>query len=180
MKGFTLLELMVVMGIAAALLALGTVGLISFRNTVQLDQVRSDFISQLRTAQNLAKNSVASAALGGDLFESKVDGYAIFLNGNNYSLQYCLKQEGSTNYDCSNAERTDLNPQPGTSIVISTSDANKCLGFMFERLSGKMYSMSGYVTRPDSTGSCVVSFTHNISNNRREVSLDFDNSFINI
>jgi prepilin-type N-terminal cleavage/methylation domain-containing protein len=67
MKGFTLLELMVVMGIAAALLALGTVGLISFRNTVQLDQVRSDFISQLRTAQNLAKNSVASAALGGDL-----------------------------------------------------------------------------------------------------------------
>jgi hypothetical protein len=52
--------------------------------------------------------------------------------------------------------------------VISTSDANKCLGFMFERLSGKMYSMSGYVTRPDSTGSCVVSFNHNISNNRRE------------
>lgn len=180
MKGFTLLELMVVMGIMAALLALGTAGLVSFRNTVELDQVRSDFVSQLRTAQNLAKNSVTSGVLGGDPFTSKVDAYAIYLSENDYSLQYCLKQSGSTNYDCSNAEKADLNPQASSTVDIYTNDPGKCVGVMFERLSGKMYSMNGYITTPNSTGSCVITFRHSVSGITREVTLDFDNSFINM
>jgi prepilin-type N-terminal cleavage/methylation domain-containing protein len=53
---FTLLELLIVMGVSAFLMGLGAFGLMSFQAEVDLQNAYSNIISDLKFLQNKARN----------------------------------------------------------------------------------------------------------------------------
>lgn len=181
---FTLIELIVAMGIAAVLTGLGVAGLNLFRQTIQFQQANLDFVSALRTVQNMARNSVSSQRLisqGTSLPQAKVDGYAIFFTTSNYSIRYCIRQggAGNTQMNCSGVEQDNLKPREYADVQIFPANTNVCQGVFFERLTGDIRGMSQPISNPLDTGSCTILIDHiNNASLSRQLNIDITNNNI--
>lgn len=185
---FTLVELIVVMAISGIMIALGVQAMLLIRQSVQFQQTESDFISNLRSVQNMARNSVASATLrsqGRSLPASMVDGYALVFDttGSNYSLRHCFRQTsgGTPRMDCSGAESLNLKPNEYDDVVVVPLLQPKCRALFFERLTGKISAMNGQIAPLDNVGNCDYQVRHSYNNNLlRLISVDVRNGSITV
>ncbi len=157
-KSFTLIELMVVMGIIAALLALGTLGLTNFRNTAELRNAYSDIVSIIQETQNKARNSVSIGSTGSDGLPIVPDYYVIDIQANNYTLQSC-NTTGGTNLVCNNlAGRT----KPSQFSLISYTGTCDKIGF--KRSSSDVVALNSSNAVINS-GICTIEVRHSVISN---------------
>src|SRR3972149_11416470 len=63
---FTLVELLVVMAIIGAMLAMGIYAMVQFRRTIQLQQATSQILGIIKETQNLAKNNTLAKDVTAD------------------------------------------------------------------------------------------------------------------
>lgn len=77
MKGFTLVELLVVMGVAAILLGLTTINLVRVQQTTNLGAVTDTLISDIKSQQIKAMNGAAGGGSFGIHFTS-LNSYVLF------------------------------------------------------------------------------------------------------
>lgn len=92
LKAFTLLELIVVMGIIVLSLGLTVIGITRFRYSIELQNGYSDIFSYIQNVENRSRNSVSSEALynsTGSYNESVPDYYVLHFQDDNFSLQAC-------------------------------------------------------------------------------------------
>lgn len=180
--GYTLLEAIVVLGIIAALASFGIYGLVTMRQSIQIQQSHSEFVSTLRHVQNLARNSVASQVLiaqTGNPLASLVDGYAIYFDSpTNYSIRYC--KTSGTSMDCRSIEQANVKSASYADISVYPLGGSNCRGIFFERLTGNISGMSNALSNLDDIEVCTIRATHNSTRNYREITIDFAGNSIKI
>ncbi len=167
------------MAIVAVLSGLGALGLNTFRQTSIIQQATSQFISDLRTLQNAARNSIVSQKLflsNNNVLLSTVDGYALYIETNgNYSIRYCKTQQlaGVTQYDCSGVEVANIKNPIYNEIRVVPTNSSKCRAILFVRGSTDISALSSSVATPDNTGSCTIDVNiPNSGNDDRPVIID--------
>ena len=173
---YTIVEILVVLGIIAVLSGVGIAGMTLFRRTVQIEQAKNDLLSALRETGNLARNSVSSAVRGTDVLSGRVDGYALFidLQEGNYSLRYCIKGSfiGQLQYDCTGVEKSSSQMLSAPEVDIFPVDPAKCQGIFFARLTGDISALSSDIGAPDDVGNCILNLTHTQGGELRQINID--------
>lgn len=166
-SAFTIVELMVVIGVVAVMTSLGIGGMIAFRQTVQLQEATSGFISTLRSVQNMARTSSLSQYVvkTGCTVSSPIcrrpDGYAIYFDSvDNYSINYCVDVSfaGADRITCG-VEELSVKPAEfnGIQVYPIGSNASDCLGIVFERLTGNITAISMQdLALPIESGVCEI------------------------
>lgn len=166
LSAFTLVEIIIAMGIGAMILAAGIGGFQTFRQTIQFQQGYLAVVSQLQTTQNMARNSVASRVVQSqratDPIGAQVDGYALFFNPTNYNLNYCLyptpNQTGPI--DCSTIEVSNLKLAEYADVTV-TASTGTCYGIFFARMTGNISAMNGLNATPNDTAAdCLIQVRH--------------------
>ncbi|HLD03307.1 MAG TPA: prepilin-type N-terminal cleavage/methylation domain-containing protein [Candidatus Dojkabacteria bacterium] len=88
---FTLVELLVVMAIIGAMLAMGIYAMVQFRRTIQLQQATSQILGIIKETQNLAKNNTLEKNVVADAnFDKYSFGY--FLVFKDFNIYRALGQ----------------------------------------------------------------------------------------
>jgi type II secretory pathway pseudopilin PulG len=159
-KGFTLVEALVAMGITAALLGLGTVGIMSFRATVELQNANSDTFSFIRTLQNRARNSVSFTLNGEQVIP---DYYGFTVSGSDLLAQYC--QESGSTVTCA-----PLPQQLNQNISEKISLDFDCEGILFSTLNENIFELSNNTLVDDSQ--CQLRIIHTSNSNSRNINFD--------
>ncbi len=178
-SGFSLLELIVVLAILAVMGSLSVLGLLRFRQTAILKQASREFFSNIETARNKARNNTLSTSKdsSSNVFNSKVDAYAIVLEGSNYSLYYCDKTSsigaGTQDYTC-DVETADLKAQTFVDVAIAVDEesAYECSGILFETVSGDMRLFNDIESVATVNNECTISV--NFSNTNLKELIKFD------
>jgi prepilin-type N-terminal cleavage/methylation domain-containing protein len=81
-RGFTLVEMSVVMGIIAVIVLIGITGLIGGRNNSIVNNAAEDLVTQVRDAQNRSTSIVTDSANPTTIPK----GWAVHVNGSGYTL----------------------------------------------------------------------------------------------
>jgi len=100
MKGFTLIETVVVVGIISIMALFGVESITSFQKTAALDSAANEFVSILKLAQNKSRTSELLAGELPEKFETDgTDGfpkYGVKISGSNYLLIREYQLDGAT------------------------------------------------------------------------------------
>jgi hypothetical protein len=173
---FSLLEIMVVMGISTALMAGGVLTLIRFQDSTEFNKIYSNTLSLFVTAQNKSKNGVLSEAKkqtsGGSEADSIPSYYSVIvdLNSKKLALHYC---------DISVGNVLVCSKELGIEDIILPSEinitANGCAGVGFKTLASNsdlilINSDGTFLT----TGTCDFTLTHTGLNNSETLTFNAD------
>jgi prepilin-type N-terminal cleavage/methylation domain-containing protein len=143
-KGFSLIELIVVMAIIALLIGLGTESLIRFRSTVEVQEAGRQLVSQLNLLKNSAKNDVRPPEL---TQVSDIKGYQLLIDDNELDLNVCTSPTVNTAVqrwaECSPNEQLSqrllelsINVNFTEDSVSDIQNADQCDSVFFESLTG--------------------------------------------
>lgn len=183
LSAFTIVELMVVMAILAVLSAIGLSGMNTFRDYVQVQQANSNFVIQLKTVQNMARNGELSTVNlkpnCTDTFNANLcklpDGYALYFDSAlNYSLRSCFTQTlaGNQVYTCP-VERQTMKSNEFRDVTIENGAPN-CKGILFLRLSGDIMGIDKDNNAISvNSGTCQVTISYRSIGRQRAVNIDF-------
>ncbi len=182
-KAFTLVEAMIVMGIMAAVLGFGTVGIFRFRDYIELQNGYADITSFLRSIQNSARNSVAYDESGGQPIVP--DYYAVWFTNEDFSLFAC-NDRNNNNIDCVPLSRNQQTPNfSNVNFEFGSTCGNRL--YAFERSTADLIRIRGNVNSsgisngdPDTFGECDITVVHTNSNSTREISLNLTQNSINV
>ncbi len=187
-KAFTLVEAMVVMGIMALVLSFGTVGVIRFRDYIELQNGFSDISTYIRTVQNMARNSVSYDNVGG--VPVVPDYYSIFFTANDFSLLACNDTGVINRVNCTQVTRDIQAPNFSKVGFSFGGDCGNRRLFGFERSTVDLMTYQGAVNQSgnlsltngvkQSTGSCTIIVTHSRSNSSRNITLNLTENSINV
>ena len=157
LKAFTLLELLIVMGIIALMSGLGIYGLVRFQANARLESSFNDVLTSLKSVQNMSKNSTAfnnQSAINPTICSSNgvcvPDYYGIRFNSTGYSIIGCLVS--TTNIICpdENVIEERLVTIGGVSIEFS---GQQCEYLVFQRLTSDIKDVIGSPTWSESGNS---------------------------
>ena len=159
-NGFTLLELLVVIGITVTAGALGIYGLITFRETAILKQAGNELFTNVESIRNKARNSVLSIAksINNDPLEAKVDAFAIVFEDGNYSSMYCDRSDStSIDYTCA-YEKQNLKSEIFTTVDIGLFEESgyQCAGVLFEGVTGDLSLFANKDSVTTEIGVCII------------------------
>lgn len=175
-SAFTLLEMMVVLGVIAFLTGLGTIALIRFRNYTQLTTSFNELVTAVKVIQNNAKNSVASSALSNDIPNAVPDYYTIRVENNSYDFFDCINQ--SNRIECSSSStQQDINIPTGVQV-----QAEGCAGIAYERLTGNLVLVqtNGAIYTTQLNGSCTIRLTSTSLGDVRTIVFNADNDTLEL
>jgi len=182
-KAFSLLELIVAMGVIAVIMGLGITGLVSLRTTVELQGAYSEFVENLKSLQNQGKNST-SGSLGSNSVPFM---YGIFFTSTGYAFGNCDKptsNQGSCFIDSSLAKVNTLNKN----VLITSTDPSNCSGIAFVRLPGTNINVDPIIAI-NSNGSyninnpilkCVYTIKHSQNNTIKTITINLKNGTITL
>lgn len=175
-KAFTLLEIMVVLGVIAFLFGLGTIALIRFRNYTQLTTSYNELVSSLKSLQNKAKNSVASSAISSDIPNAVPDLYTLRVENNSYDFFDCMILSDRLNCSTLSQQESVIMPS-GVQLQIEG-----CIGIAFERLTGNidLVQTNGALFTADPTGSCTIRLTQTSLGDLRSIVVNADNDTLQL
>lgn len=148
-KGFTIIEMLVVIIVIGVLLAMGIRSYVRFQGTSEHNTALSQFESMVQTVQNNARNNVPSKSKQisdlTDPYKKNFMGYLIEFKyydsnnpdlGSSYEIRYCEKS--GNNYNCSILEPKQDIFVRNLYIEASNDSQKKCKGIFFESLSGDL------------------------------------------
>lgn len=104
-KGYTLLEILVVMAIIAFLLAMLIQVMANFRRTIELQQASDLIVSSVNETKNYAANNVLPDGLVID--NNSIYAYRLFPQSNDIERRVCQKIGNSLTWDCSISTKID-------------------------------------------------------------------------
>lgn len=167
---FTLLELLVVMGVIAMMTGMGIYGLTRFQANTQVQTVTTDTLTLLRTVQNNAKNSIsfATTPTANDICSSNnncvADYYAVTFSSSDYQVFAC--QKSGSNITC--PSQNNLNIQSVTYPDITFSyEGTGCNYIAFQRLSGDIIDVQGNPLWTESSNSlCSIKISNSYGDYR--------------
>lgn len=162
-KAFTLIEILMVMGVIALIGAIGVYGLTRFRANIEVQTAFNDIFSLLKTLQNNARNSV-SVNIGGNQFTP--DYYSVKFENNNYTVYACNKS--GPNIICPTNNALDTYRGIGIQNVTITYPAQQCEFIAFERLSGDIVDVRGGPNWDISGNTmCTILILNSVGDSRR-------------
>lgn len=181
LKAFSLLEMIIVLAVLAAIMGLGWSGLINFRSTAEMQNAYSEMVSVIKTEQNKAKNSVSSGSSGTTPYF-----YALFFSNDKYYAFNCGDSRtpslSTTNIRCTKDETVNFRLLP--SEIELVPDAS-CAGIGFTKLTGKFASFTLPITESLETvtsfdtiynlsGQCNIKIRHNSISAERTIGINLD------
>lgn len=181
-SGFSLLELLIVMGVTAILMGLGVYGLLSFQYYTEVQSVYSDISSLLSTTRNKAQNgSISNAKLQStnSIIDSVPDFYGVLFSSTifpdgEYGQVYCDRSTSDA-VVCA-VEDQELSFSVRGSISVETTN---CIGVLYETLTADIYRIFN-VNSIDSQGECTVDIDHNNSGASRVITISATNNVLEI
>lgn len=120
-KGFTLLEILVVMAIISILLYMLVRVMANFRRTVELQQASDLIISSINETKNFSANNVLPDGLIRD--DKNIYAYRLVPQSNNIERKICQKISTSTIWDCSVSSKIDKLLNINNNKIILTPDS---------------------------------------------------------
>lgn len=164
-EAFTLVELLVVMGIIGSVMVLGIWGMLSLQRTVELQQASSDINAILKETRSKAENNVfpASFTVTDNVSYDDVYAYSVRFGQDAEGLSYvgrdlCIWND--PNWDCTEIDGS-LNPENIFTDIkyVSSGEDDLCAAIMFVNLTGDMLidnGSGGYIT----DGTCDIFIKH--------------------
>ena len=150
LRSFTIIELLVVMGIIAVMSGLSIYGLVRFQASTQVETVFNDVYSLFNTIENNARNSVsfknASAltpniCITNDPTNCVPDYLGIKFDQDSYKVYACLKS-GVNNIVCSPENEIEVQKATINGVSFDYRDT-QCDYIVYERLSADMIDVEG-------------------------------------
>lgn len=187
LTGFTIIELLVVMTITALLFGLGILAMTLFRRSVQLDQASAEFTSNIRSVQNLARNSIltteqlAQLQGAGDFELKDIVGFGIFFEeGGSYSSRYCVAASSLFfGADCSGVIEFDMRSNEYNQVSFNPQN-DSCKGIVFERLTGNISSMQSAFNALIDVGECTINVDHAVLGGGKQILIDLEKNNITV
>ncbi len=163
---------MVVFAVIAVITGIGIAGLTQFRQTVQLQEATTSFISTVRSTQNKARTGTLSRFQIRQAIDCvglsdpttclrRPDAFAVYFDSvDNYSIYYCTENTaaGITSLTCG-VEDPDVKAREFKDIKIYPDNASEstCRGLVFERLTGEISGIGQTVQGVQrTTGICKI------------------------
>ncbi|BCX13862.1 MAG: hypothetical protein KatS3mg085_394 [Candidatus Dojkabacteria bacterium] len=175
-KAFSLLEIIVVLGITAAVMSGGVLALIRFQDSAEFNRYFSDTVSLIKTTQNRSYNGVLSQtkslALGGNALESVPEYYAIIIDENDDSIGLYYCDETLTGIlSCFREQEILVIDFPSDIQVSSTG----CSGVGFKTLNPDIILINSNGTFT-TNGVCEITLTHTNLNRNNTLEFNADNN----
>jgi prepilin-type N-terminal cleavage/methylation domain-containing protein len=124
-KGFTLLEILVVMAIISILLYMLVRVMANFRRTVELQQASDLIISSINETKNFSANNVLPDGLVRD--DKNIYAYSLVPQPNNIERKVCQKISSSTIWNCSVSPKIDKLLNINNNKIILTADCDSII-----------------------------------------------------
>ncbi|MCA9381299.1 type II secretion system protein [Candidatus Dojkabacteria bacterium] len=181
-EAFTLIEMLVAMSIMVIILSFGTVGVVRFRDYIELQNGYSDISTYLRTTQNKARNAIAYTTNGG--VPVAPDYYGVYVANDNFSL-YACNETIPNQVDCTE-EESDIKATSFTSVGIELSG---CPGDMiaFAKSSVEIIAINGTPNLGQvnsgtvvTNGTCDLLVSHANSSSTRTISINLTQNSIDV
>lgn len=173
-KGFTMIELIVVMAIIAVLIGLGVEGLIRFKSLVEIQESGRQTISLMTLMKNSAKNDVRNP--NGNI---NFRGYKLVFNPSNARFVYGCESTSilsNTSWTCTYDERLANvllpNELPLKTESTLVGSVPQCISVYFESLTGDILIETVSTNSQPIQGKCFISFVD--ANNRYKSYLYID------
>jgi type II secretory pathway pseudopilin PulG len=164
MKGFTLIELMLIMGVIAFAMALSIVGLTRFRANIELNTIHTNIISMINDMKNKSTNASSESSNG---VLTIVDMFGIMTgSGDVYPMQ-CDGNSDFTIYSC--ITPSDISRIILGSVRLSGGTCPTRIGF--KRLTSDLVTISS-TGGVSNTGTCTVLLQHSFTNETKTITID--------
>jgi len=181
MRGFTLLEAVIVMAIIAIISGLGIYGIVRYRSTVELNSVYSELVTSIKKQRNKAINSVVynpSNQVG--ITFNAPDFYSLRFNlgTGTYDLYICNSVGSSKLITCIEDGSTETPILPkGTRITASGCES---IGFALitsdiVRIDKSAFNGSGGYNSNPNPSTCTLNMFHTQANLTKIITVDFSN-----
>jgi prepilin-type N-terminal cleavage/methylation domain-containing protein len=167
---FSLIEILVVLAIVAVLIGMGVVTLIGLRNRTLAKQAVDEFILNVNTLKNTARNSVVSDRPSGfnvgiddDVIVadkiSKLDFYAMAFREGEYYQGECSDE---TTFLTCQFQPGSMKSSSLTLIDMNPDDEQQCTAIIFSPTTGKFSfgKVDGNNLSLDTKGICTFNFVH--------------------
>jgi type II secretory pathway pseudopilin PulG len=142
-KAYTILELLIVMGIVSVTVALSIYGMLQFRRLAEADQAVTDIVSSIKETKNRAKNNTIDT-------KNNLDLSILVKNNFGYLLKFDTDQV--TRYTCTKLRTATWNAISTTQCITNKEELKKssfsnigfesatpgCDGFLLENLTEKI------------------------------------------
>lgn len=163
MKAFTLIELMLMLGVIALTLALSIIGLTRFRASIELNTTYTNVVSFISEIKNKSTNAFGTTT-GGVL--NPVDLFAVSFNSGAVSALDCDGNFDFTSYSCVASTGQSVNTG---SVAVSITGCDNRIGF--KRLTGDLVALNvnGAI---QSSGVCTVQLQHSFTNELKTITID--------
>ncbi|GAB4284864.1 MAG: hypothetical protein Kow0081_2290 [Candidatus Dojkabacteria bacterium] len=184
-KAFTILELVVVLGVISVIIALGSYGIIIFRDSIRIDNAYNDLLSYIQNVQNLAINSSVYPFNAGS-FDSSVDEpptppeyYAILFGENDFNLFSC-SSGASGSLNCNRIELNDLEEYNAkisagcSAVVFRTSTIDIADANVIDQT-----NLTATLVFDDTLTECTIEVFDDSSGTRKDLTINFGNNSFN-
>lgn len=169
-SAFSLLELLIVMGVIASISMLGIFGLLNVQYSIELNNYYAQVDVFQNTVKNYAVNSFATDSAGS---KDASDYYAFQYIGNKFQNLFCDKT-GVATIECNNIGTLELITPSFIDITFSPIGCNF---FVFEKFSSRIFTIENQNLIP--VGQCTIIIKHQNLAQTKSIIFDFENNSIN-
>lgn len=187
-SAFTLVEAMVVLAVLVAVLGLSTIGIVRFRDSLELQNGYSDVVSYLGTIQNRARNSIAYSFNGNEPYVPQF--YSLYFANDDFSLLGC--EESSLGIaDCISLE-VDIKSSAFQEVTFSLEGScnnDTIIGFKrssidIVRIEGPILRSGDLITGESlnivNSGDCSLIVGHASLSSEKRIDFNLGNNTVNL
>lgn len=168
-KAFSILELLIVIGVVSSIVMLGVYGLLNVQYSIELNNYYAQLDVFQASIKNYAVNSFAT-----DISSSKIpaDFYAFQYNENKFQNLFCDKT-GISTIECNTTGTLQLITP---SFIELTFNPSSCTIFAYEKFSSRIFTIENQ--NLISSGQCTISVKHKNLAQIKTITFDFENNSI--
>jgi prepilin-type N-terminal cleavage/methylation domain-containing protein len=172
-NAFTLLEIIVVMGIITIAMALGVMGMVSFQRSAQVHQASSELLAIIKETRNMSQNNVLNTNIDLIISNETRFAYRLEFTGDNQILRKLFQYNNLAQkwQDIENIEDENLKSNIFADIVYY---AENCNTIYFENLTGRIYTANSDVNI------CEITVKHKSQTKGHKIVINFNDNSVKL